>query len=55
MEMGKSTSNVLDVFKGSSLTGHCVRVYLESRADIYYILQYFLIHCAYLKILNRNK
>ena len=38
LKMGKSSSNVLNVFKVSSLTGHCVRVYLESHADIYYIL-----------------
>ena len=38
LEMGKGSSNVLIVFKGSSLTGHCVRVYLVSHADFYYIL-----------------
>ena len=52
--MGKSSSNVPNVFKGSSVIGHRVRVYLESRVDIYYILQYFDIHCAYSKILNAN-
>ena len=52
LEMGKNSSNVLNVFKGSSLTGHRVCIYLESCPDIYYILQYFLIHCAYSKILN---
>ena len=46
LEMGKSGSDVPNVFKGTSLTGHSVHVYLESRTDIYYILQYFLIHCA---------
>ena len=51
--MGKSSSNVANVFK-SSLTDHCVHVYLESHMDIYYILQYFLIHCTYSKILNAN-
>ena len=38
LEMGKSSSNVPNVFKGSSLTGHRIRVYLESGEDIYYIL-----------------
>ena len=52
--MGKSSSNVLNVFKGSSLTGDRIREYLESGADMYYILQYFVIHCAYSKILNAN-
>ena len=54
LEMGKSSSNVPNVFKGLSLTGYRVIVYLELR-DIYYILQYFLIHCTYSKILNGNK
>ena len=54
LKMGKSSSDVMNVFKGSSLTGHRDRVYLESRAEIYYILQYFLIHCVYSKILNGN-
>ena len=54
LEMGKSSSNVTNVFKGSSLTGHHVRVYLESRVDIYYILQYFVIHWPYSKISNIN-
>ena len=35
LENGKSSSNVPNVFKGSSLTGHRVRVYWESRTDIY--------------------
>ena len=52
--MGKSGSNVLNVFKGSSLTGHRVYVYSEPHSDIYYILKYFLIHCVYSKILNAN-
>ena len=54
LEMGMSSSNVPNVFKGSSLTGHHVLRYWESRADIYYILEYFLNHCAYSKILNAN-
>ena len=36
-EMGKSSSNVLNVFKSLSLTGHCVHVYLESNTLFYYI------------------
>ena len=52
--MGNSSSNVTNVFKGSSLTGHRIRIYLESHTDIYYIFQYFVIHCAYSKILNAN-
>ena len=32
------SSNVPNVFKGSSLTGQSIRAYLESRADIYYVL-----------------
>ena len=52
--MRKGSSNVPNVFKGLSLTGYRVRVYLESRADIYSILQYFVIHCTYSKILNAN-
>ena len=54
-EMGKSSSNVPNVLKGSLLTGHRICRYWESRADIYYILWYFLIHYAYSKILNANK
>ena len=38
LEMGKSSSNVPNVFKGSSLTGHRFHVYLESHADFYYII-----------------
>ena len=38
LEMGESSSNVPNVFKGLSITGHPVRGYWESRADIYYIL-----------------
>ena len=52
LEIGKSSSNVQNIFKDSSLTGHCG--YWESRLDIYYILEYFLIHCTYSKILNTN-
>ena len=52
--MGKSSSNVPNAFKGSSLTGQRIRGYWESHADIYYILYYFLIHWAYSKILNPN-
>ena len=37
LEMGKSCSNVPNVFKGSSLTGHRVCGYWESREDVYYI------------------
>ena len=36
--MGKNSSNVPNVFKGSSLAGHRVCVNLELRANIYYIL-----------------
>ena len=35
LKVRKSSSNVLNEFKGSSLTGHHVRRYWESRADIY--------------------
>ena len=34
LEMGKSSSNVPNVFKASSLNGHCVCIYSESYADI---------------------
>ena len=37
LEMGKSSSNVPNVFKGLSLTGHRIHGYWESWADIYYI------------------
>ena len=56
LDMWKSSSNVPNVFEGSSLTGHRVwpSVDIENRMDIYYILLYFLFYCAYLKILNAN-
>ena len=38
LEIGKSNSNVRNVFKGLSLTGHRIQGYQESRVDIYYIL-----------------
>ena len=36
LEMGKSSSNVLNVFKGSSWSGNLVYRYWELHADIYY-------------------
>ena len=36
--MGKSCSNVPNLFKGSSLTGHRIQVYLQLHTDFSYIL-----------------